>query len=125
MVDILADKIAATDKDRVFFLNSFVTKEYKLNDAHVNLFRIIDERLISSEVGFTSKDNVDKTFYRSSDKDKVKEGLRAIDSNFVYPDEFKNICDSGDCKHSNECAVTRSPILTNQFMDYQIIEYSR
>lgn len=118
IIDTFASVLAKTSKDRIYFLNSFVSKEVQ-NTPHVKLFEKIHNKLIES--GFTCSDNYKETFYRGQKKG---QGLKGIDYDFHYNSEYFIHCEDEDesCRY---CNVTKSPILTNKFMDYQILEYSR
>lgn len=116
----LARKIAITEKKRIFFLNSYVANESQ-NTSHVQLFKIIHNALVNKD--FNSEDNYEDTYYCGT---KQPQGLIAINSNFKYPQDGFIVCDDkNDCKKCRECNVIKNPILTNTFMDYQILEYYR
>ncbi|KNC91732.1 hypothetical protein GM31_01685 [Trabulsiella odontotermitis] len=113
-----ASDIAKTPKDTVYFLNSFISLNHNLNRHHVELFSHFHDEMVKQ--GFTTGDKSGETYYRGS---KQFQGLKAIDSGFDYPQGI-NLCEEGselDCK----CRVVHSPVLTNSYMDYQILEYTR
>ncbi len=114
-----ASKIASTPKDTVYFLNSFITVNHNLNHHHVELFSLVHDAMLKQ--GFTTEDPSDETFYRGG---KQFLGLKAINYGFDYPEEGKHLCEEGaelDCK----CRVVHNPVLTNSYMNYQILEYTR
>lgn len=114
----LANVISNSVKKRIYFLNSYVSKDIQ-NISHINLFEIIHERLIES--GFSTSDDHRKTFYSGN---RLGQGLKGINYNFNYDSNFCIVCKDED--HScRGCNVVKSPILTNKFMDFQILEYIR
>ncbi|EGR1166664.1 hypothetical protein BWI04_RS03530 [Vibrio parahaemolyticus] len=117
LIEQFANVLAKTSKNRIYFLNSYVSKDFQ-NTPHVKLFEKIHNKLLSS--GFKSTDNYKETFYRG---EKGK-GLKGIDYEFHYNSEYCIRCEDEDagCRY---CNVIKSPILTNKFMDFQILEYTR
>lgn len=118
IIEHLANIISKINKNRIFFLNSYVSNENQ-NTSHVELFEQIHNKLLNS--GFSTKDDYKKTFYKG---DRVGQGLKGIHIDFDY--------DSGcfiSCVDKNTsctyCNVVKYPILTNKFMDYQLLEYFR
>lgn len=113
----IANSLSQSTKKRVFFLNSFITKNHDCNLQHVGLFEGIHNCLISK--GFQTADNYKNTFYRGA----KYLGLKAIDRNFDYP-ELTERCNLpyDECQCSG-CQVTYSPIFTNAYMNYQVLEY--
>lgn len=114
----LADVISNSVKNRIYFLNSYVSKDNQ-NVSHVDLFEVIHKRLIDS--GFSTSDDHRATFYVGSH---VGQGLRGINYNFNYDSAFCIKCKDEESRCIG-CNVVKSPILTNKFMDYQILEYTR
>lgn len=113
-----ATKISNSKKNNVFLLNSFITVDHNLNRHHTDIFSLIHDKLL--EKGFTTSDSHEETYYCGEHK---YQGLKGIDYSFDYPQNILLCEDEGkyDCK----CRVVHSPVLTNSYMNYQILEYSR
>jgi len=124
-IDKLAATISATQKDRLFFLNSYVTKDMN-RPLDLSAFITIHDALLAA--GFSTKDDVNKTFYLHDGVTTDKPiGLFKINSGFEYPDKNRVTCDKQDdnapgCKI---CPVPKSPIFTNKFMSFHLMEYER
>lgn len=121
-LDVVANVISKTKKNSLFFLNSYITKE-KNKPLDLAGFKVIHNALLAA--GFTTSDDVDKTFYLNSKSEKG--ALISINNGFVYPDGKRVSCSKQsvkdpDCK---ECPVPKSPIFTNQFMSFHLMEYVR
>lgn len=114
-LDKLATEIAKTTKNKLYFLNSFVSYSVQ-NKEHINLFGKIHDKLLAA--GFTTSDKHRRSFYFG---DHLGVGLKRINYNFNYHTDGFELCEEG----CNGCSVIKSPILTNHYMDYQILEYSR
>ena len=117
-INHLAEIISSTEKDRIYFLNSFVSKS-KQNISHVSLFKQIHDSLISA--GFSTEDKYGKSFYKGNN---LGQGLKGIDRKFTYNDSYFIHCQDQD-KSCVDCTVVKRPILKNNFMCYQILEYTR
>lgn len=118
----LAKSIASSPKKRLFFLNSFVcTKGLRSLDA--DLFNVIHDRLVSA--GFVCQDNNAVTSYLPHPQTGDKFAwLATIDSGFYYPNAGRIVCASrGKKSDCGVCNVVKSPIFSNEFMDYQFLEY--
>ncbi|MBT9520903.1 MAG: hypothetical protein IV101_08390 [Dechloromonas sp.] len=124
IINNISKLISNSKNDRIFFLNSFITRG-RNSPLDLAAFKIIHKSLLAA--GFKTKDNVDKTFYKHDGITTGKSiGLRAINSGFLYPDKRIG-CEELD-ESDNECRscpVPMSPIFTNGYMAYQIMEYSR
>lgn len=112
-----AQDIAKTKKRKLYFLNSYVNTSYDQPSVHVKIFEHIHNELIRHDFQTTDDHNV--TQYMGN----AKTGLKAIDARFDYPNECKALC--SEKENECECKVGDSPILTNKYLDYQILEYSR
>ncbi|EKF9603035.1 hypothetical protein O1C43_002845 [Vibrio cholerae] len=117
VIQHLANIISATSKNKIYFLNSYVSKS-KQNVSHVSFFKKIHDALISQ--GFTTLDKYDDTFYRGEQG----QGLKGIDYDFTYNDKYFIKCNNKE-KSCVDCNVIKFPILKNNFMSYQILEYTR
>ncbi|MDG2632745.1 hypothetical protein P7M35_23185 [Vibrio parahaemolyticus] len=111
----LAAEIAKTTKNKLYFLNSFVSYSVQ-NKEHIKLFEKIHDKLLGA--GFTTSDKHRSSFYFGS---RLGIGLKGINYNFNYHSDGFELCEE-DC---DGCSVIKSPILTNHYMDFQILEYSR
>jgi len=116
-IDHLADVISRTDKKRLYFLNSFVSDGKRKNRVHIGYFRKIHDELL--KVGFLTNDDPDATFHYGE----LGCGLNKIHRNFVYDTAFCIKCMVPGCTDTCRCNVNKTPILTNRFMDYQVMEY--
>jgi hypothetical protein len=116
----LADIISKTTKRRIFFLNSFVCTDGQQNIIHIGYFKKIHDALLNA--GFTTNDNRLNTHYQGDEKGC---GLNRVNRGFVYDANCFIKCDDPECKDKCRCNVIKSPILTNKFMDYQVMEYTR
>lgn len=125
VIETLANKIAATKKKRIFFLNSYVTRSF---NKPIDLKDFEGIHIILLEAGFKCNDDPSKAFYRHDGVTENKPiGLRKINYEFVYPPNKEVTCDQED-KTDEICAmciVPKSPIFTNQYMSFQILEYVR
>jgi hypothetical protein len=120
VIDKLATLIASSPQKRLFFLNSFVSNDNKISQ-HLNIFKKIDKALLSA--GFKTDDDINKTYHRGNSYGMA---LTTINSNFVYPNERFIECEyEGNKFDCQNCNVIKRPILTNKYMDYQILEYNR
>jgi hypothetical protein len=119
-INHLADVISNTTKNRIFFLNSFVCNDGQQNTIHIGYFRRIHDALLN--VGFTTNDNRLSTFRQG---EVMGCGLNKVNRGFVYDANCFIKCDDPECKDKYHCNVIKSPILTNKFMDYQVMEYTR
>jgi hypothetical protein len=120
----LANLIAASPKKRIFFMNSFVcTKGQRSLDAEY--FDVIHDQLVNA--GYVCKDDNTTTCYRKHPYTGEKFAwLISINGDFRYPDEGRILCpDKGSNSDCNVCNVIKSPILSNEFMDYQFLEYEK
>jgi len=116
----LAEVIASTQKERVFFLNSYVSNGTQNLSANSRYFKKIHDALTKN--GFKTEDSVSKASYSGSFGD----GLRKICWDFCYPEEYLIKCeDQGSTLHCSGCGVLKYPVMTNKFMEYQILEYVR
>ncbi|MDF9616424.1 hypothetical protein P5705_02095 [Pseudomonas entomophila] len=118
----LAKSISATENDRIFFLNSYVSNgsESKKSSGNLRHFDVVHEAL--SKVGFSTQDDRYKTRFKGT----FGEGLRKVSWDFCYPDELKLKCaDQGKFPSCEGCNVVKLPVMTNRFMDYQLLEYTR
>lgn len=125
LIEKFGQKVAKTGKDRIFFLNSYVTKRFNA-PADRNIFRTIHESLLDQ--GYQTSDNPENSYYlHPGDTTNKPIGLRKIHHNFVYPDGKSITCNKMQPSQDicNECMVPRKPILTNQYMSYSILEYIR
>ena len=113
----LAQEIAKTKKDRLFFLNSYVNTSFDQPSVHVRIFEHIHNELTRRK--FQTDDKHTITQYMGH----AKRGLKAIDAHFDYPNECTALCKEKD--DECQCKVGDYPILTNRYLDYQILEYSR
>lgn len=121
-IEELASKIGATKRNTLFFLNSYVTKEYNRSFDHAVFLPIHKELL---DKGFTCKDDPEKTFFRKGRSGGP--GLRGINSGFLYPQEKIIACtkkEDGD-QVCDECLAAKQPIFTNRFMCFSLLEYER
>lgn len=125
LVATLGKKIAKEGKDRIFFLNSYVTKDFD-NPIDKEKFLAIHKAL--SAAGYSTNDNPNVSYYKHDGITKDKPiGLRKIHYDFVYPPDRSVSCDKKDASDDvcNECMVPKSPIFTNQYMSFSILEYVR
>ncbi|HEM6743164.1 TPA: hypothetical protein ACHFX9_002998 [Citrobacter farmeri] len=113
-----ADKIAKTRNDTIYFLNSFITVDHKLNKHHVDIFSQFHEAMLAA--GFKTTDKSGDTFYSGTHE---RQGLKGIDYSFDYPQDIR-LCEDKD-KYNCECRVVHNPVLTNSYMNFQILEYTR
>ncbi|WP_373962532.1 hypothetical protein [Kosakonia sacchari] len=120
-IDSLAQKIANTKKNKIYFLNSFISIEHKKNSQHITIFEVFDRLLNQNK--FKCTDNYEDTYFNYNSDDKSRhQGLKGINWNFDYPDGVLPLCDD-NCKIA--CNANKYPVFTNQFMNYQILEYTR
>lgn len=117
-LNAFAEKIAQISKERIFFLNSFISTEHRRNDHHINIFGTIDSAL--TRMGFECADDRTETYYNYQGENR-SHGLKRINHNFHYPDILP-IC-RDDCEEA--CNANKSPVFTNMFMNYQLLEYTR
>lgn len=116
----LAKVIAATDKNRIFFLNSYVSNGTRVISGNARCFNRVHEALVAQ--GFKTEDKVSSTSWRGEFGD----GLRKICWDFCYPEEYLVMCeDQGRFSQCDGCGVVKNPVMTNRFMEYQVLEYSR
>lgn len=123
VIETLAQKIASTPKNRIFFLNSYVTHSFN-KPIDIKNFSAVHSAL--TKAGFNCDDDHSMTFFKHDGITKDKKiGLRKIDYEFVYPPNKDVTCGKFDSTDEicAECIVPKSPIFTNQFMSYQILEY--
>lgn len=121
----MASLIASTNNDRVFFLNSFVSSGngYKIS-SDVNFFKHVHDAMLAS--GFSTNQKWNQTYCWGGTPEEGAVGLRKIHSDFCYPDEYMIQCGKKeDVALCNGCNVVKKPILSNRFIDYQIMEYFR
>ncbi|WP_134929252.1 hypothetical protein [Pseudomonas protegens] len=121
----IAKLIASTSKERIFFLNSFVSSGngYKIS-SDVRFFKYVHDALIES--GFSTNEQWDQTYCWGGTPEDGSVGLRKIHYDFCYPDKYMIECGrKEDVTLCNGCNVVKKPILSNRFIDYQIMEYSR
>ncbi|MFZ2161895.1 MAG: hypothetical protein WAW02_06720 [Sideroxyarcus sp.] len=125
VIETLADKIAATKKDKIFFLNSYVTRSLN-KPIDLKDFGAIHSAMLMA--GFKTTDDPNRTYYRHDGVTKDKPiGLRKIEYEFVYPPGKKITCDHKDDADEicNLCIVPKNPIFTNQYMSFQLLEYTK
>lgn len=116
----LADKISATKKKRIFFLNSYVKKKFE-STGFIQPFLKVHSRLQAA--GFVCQDDIYKTFRVGHER----QGLKKIHTNFDYPNGKILTCeqiDEGDNNCKN-CNAPKKPILMNTHMSYAVIEYKK
>ncbi|MET5962915.1 hypothetical protein [Citrobacter amalonaticus] len=113
----LAHDIIKTKKNKLYFLNSYINTSFEQSSTHVGIFKIIHDALINN--GFSTIDKHNVTQYMGN----AGQGLKALDIHFEYPQECLMLCLEKD--DSCKCKITDNPILTNRYLDYQILEYSR
>ncbi|QMD24103.1 hypothetical protein HVZ46_05945 [Citrobacter freundii] len=111
-------RISNSKKNRVFFLNSFITVDHKLNNHHTEIFSLFHKEMLKK--GFVTSDSNERTYYRG---DHIYQGLKGIDYSFDYPQNIQ-LCEDVE-KYDCKCRVVHNPVLTNSYMNYQILEYSR
>lgn len=119
-LEALAEKISSSKKERIFFLNSFISSGCSQVSNVVKLFGVVHNAMISK--GFTTSDDHKKTFFGQGPLGRY---LISIDSNFDYPPSQRLNCerrDNGkvDCLN---CNVIKSPILRNNYIEYNLLEY--
>lgn len=120
----LANVISTTPKDRVFFLNSYVcTKNQQSLD--LPLFEPIHNALTKS--GFQSMNKLKSTYFMKNPLNGDSFAwLIQINRNYIYPSNRKILCpNEGSKQECNGCIVVKNPIFSNEFMDYQLLEYAR
>lgn len=117
-LDVFAEKIGNTKKNRLFFLNSFIIKDNINNENEVALFSKLHEKLLSK--GFMTNDNHEQTKHKGA----AGSALWLINNNYQYPSGFA-LCTLNKTQCSTNCAVRYSPILTNKNMGFQFLEYKR
>lgn len=125
VIETLAQKIASTPKRRIFFLNSYVTHSFN-KPIDVKDFSAIHSAL--TKAGFNCDDDHSITFFEHDGINIDKNiGLRKINNEFVYPPNKEVTCGEFDSTDEicAECIVPKSPIFTNQFMSFQILEYTK
>lgn len=118
----LARSLSGSPKKRIFFMNSFVcTKGQRSLDTPY--FTVIHDALL--EAGFSCQDDHKETFYRKKPgSDKSYAALISINNNFVYPGQGFVVCpERGSMDDCETCNVVKRPIFSNEFMDYQLLEY--
>ena len=119
-INRLASLIASTNKNNLFFLNSFASSDYT-TPPDVYLFKDIHEKLLMSK--FYTCHDFTKTKYLGENG---RPGLWNIDNNFEYPNDKFIACDYKGTKNLCEnCKVVSDPILTNRYMSFQLLEYKR
>lgn len=120
-ISSLAQKISSTTKDNIYFLNSFISSGHMSNHQHISYFREFNQLLLDND--FTCKDDYKETYFNFNGlSEKKTQGLKGINVNFDYPGDILPLCDI-EC--TKPCNANKYPVLTNQFMDYQILEYTR
>lgn len=117
-IKMLGDKIAQTSKKTIYFLNSFIIRENINNNEQVSLFEKIHLSLINA--GYTTTDDHKNTYHQG----KENTALWRINNGFVYPSNI-SLCDNKDEECPHHCNVCHSPILTNKYMGYQLLEYNK
>lgn len=124
MTDV-AKLIASSPKSRIFFLNSYVaTGNGYYTSPDVKFFKVIHDALLGA--GFKTDDSWNTTKCEGSMSQSGGVGLRTVHYKFSYPDEYIVVCgNQEDVPLCNICNVIKRPILTNRFMDYQLMEYYR
>lgn len=124
ILEHIGNTISKSEKQKIYFLNSYITRG-RNSPIDIAAFKIIHNKL--SSTGFETDDKVDKTYYMHDGKTIDKAiGLRAIDIDFLYP-EKRIECDAMDesDQECRSCPVPMSPIFTNGYMAYQIMEYKK
>ncbi|MFA9593285.1 hypothetical protein [Citrobacter telavivensis] len=116
-IEHLAQEISKTKKDKLYFLNSYVNTSLDQTSAHVKIFEHIHNELMRHD--FQTADKHTVTQYMGH----ANTGLKAIDVHFDYPKECIVLCQDKD--NECRCKVRDYPILTNRYLDYQILEYTR
>ena len=118
-INKLASLIASTNKNHLFFLNSFASLNYT-KPQDVYLFNDIHKMLLKN--GFETNDNFEELKYIGE----RESGLRSCDSDFEYPNDKFIACNYKGTKNlCNNCKVVSDPILTNRYMSFQLLEYKR
>jgi hypothetical protein len=115
---LLGEKIRSTSKRKIYFLNSFIIKENINNNEQIALFDKIHQSLSNS--GFSTNDDRKNT----SHKGPANTALIKINNGFVYPPNI-SACSDKDEKCPDSCTVCHSPIFTNRYMGYQLLEYTK
>ena len=117
----LTKVIASTKKNRIFFLNSYVSNGTEIKSANAGYFKRIHDALVTE--GFNTEDEVDSTTWKGAT---FGDGLRKICWDFCYPNEYLVECkDKGSTEQCSSCGVVKRPVMTNKFMEYQFLEYIR
>lgn len=121
IVKVLAQKISKSNKNRIFFLNSYVTNEYKTS-VDCSLFLAIHDELLDN--GFVTNDDPSLTFFYPGEKGP---GLRGIHNGFLYPSDKILLCNKVEANDEicATCLAAKQPIFTNKFMCYSLLEYQR
>lgn len=125
LIAAFGDKVAAVGKDRVFFLNSYVTRGFD-NPVDKSLFKTIHNSLL--QAGYSTKDDPNDSFYRNDGQTKnTPIGLRKLHYEFIYPEGRSIACNRIDLREDvcKECMVPKRPILTNQYMSFAALEYRK
>lgn len=117
--------IASSPKARIFFLNSYVASGIGYDSSpDLKLFKIIHDELLIS--GFKTNDNWNKSRCAGDMSNPNGVGLRTVHYKFSYPSEYIITCGRKEnVSLCNSCIVVKSPIFTNKFIDYQLVEYYR
>lgn len=116
----LANVIASTKKEKIFFLNSYVSNGSENMSSNAGYFKVVHNALESE--GFITNDKVNAAQY----KGQFGAGLRSIEYDFCYPEKYLITCDDQGTKTlCSQCGVVKRPVMTNRFMEYQILEYVR
>lgn len=124
-IDGLASRIGSLGKNRIFFLNSFVTKSFN-NPVDVSVFGKIHNSLC--EAGYSTNDDHRTSYHLSESSANVGViGLRKIHWDFIYPSGFDISCNDENSQEieCQNCMVPKKPIYTNQYMAFSILEYVR
>ncbi|UYP83239.1 hypothetical protein jpw_03335 [Pseudomonas asiatica] len=117
----LSEVIASTKKNRVFFLNSYVSNGTDVKSVNAGYFNRVHGALVAK--GFKTEDKVGSTTWNG---ERFGDGLRKICWDFFYPSEYLVKCaDQGSMEKCSSCGVVKLPVMTNKFMEYQILEYVR
>ncbi|WP_252090849.1 hypothetical protein [Pseudomonas sp. MWU13-3659] len=119
----LAETIAATEKHRVFFLNSFVYGGGDRDDSDLRRFDIIHAAL--ERKGFITLDDRETTHIGRKGMGRGR-SLRAITHDYAYPQaHFITCARKGSKAECQGCNVVKYPVVTNNFMGFQLLEYNR
>lgn len=117
----LANVISSTTKKRIFFLNSYVSNGSETKSENAGYFQLIHDKLTSA--GFKTSDDVGGSRWLG---DEFGDGLKKVCSDFNYPEEYFISCSQqGKFPRCSSCGVVKRPVMTNRFMDFNLLEYSR